>query len=768
MKRTAKKLITALTAVFLAVFSAFSTPLSAVVGFADEETQTKTTVKNFDTTDIMEDLSDVNSFNYPVNEYGVPEVIRFQEWCYSAKEFYNQYYGVYVYIYNPTCNPLREDYNFQKVNMATLYDEAGEPTAYENIRLKYCSKTEDYRFYKFRIADSQEREEMLERVKAYAEKHDGARRYDMASLQLTHENGDTYDTTTKDYNWAKTYYFTGFAKGCGADGNADSTLECSVEGLKTLRLKVNHTNWRSPDDKDGNPEPYTDDNPEETHDQLNSVYFSVPNEYFESYGGLQKIKAEWYEYKTKEIFATSDTGAYNALFDYIAVNIGESSADLPWRVIWDMYLYNNANVHASALIMGGAYNKRKFPQEWWESAFVGPYIYSDDYKGTLTYPNTYEEVNCVNQLDWLLPIKSKNEEISSLEIMQYAKWYTENIAPNGEMIQGADGEYSAGLFEDSIDEDRLGLLKVNENKTFDQYVASNGYVCQEIDAKDTGSYDVIDQDQSWWDKLWHGVQYAEEEYDPIVVLGKTEYETISNMTDTEFAEAYLVDKHQASEVKTYCINQISYGNKVVLFRFAKTDYYVSSACFDYEGNARSENDGYVAQETVFLDFDIISLTFRSDKKGDTVIAVVSDPLDIFAGLQPPDGKEDNTGAFVGLIAGIITLFIFVAILVVVGMYYPPIGNFMLNALGKILRFLWEAIKYLSIAVWNAIVFLCTWLIYKPIKGMINGIAYLLDNPSENNLPLAKKQNESASKPVAKKSVKKKTSSGKAPVRRKKK
>ena len=322
MKRTAKKLITALTAVFLAVFSVFSTPLSAVVGFADEETQTKTTVKNFDTTDIMEDLSDINSFNYPVNEYGVPEIIRFQEWCYSAKEFYNQYYGVYVYIYNPTCNPLREDYNFQKVNMATAYDEAGEPTAYENIRLKYCSKTEDYRFYKFRIADSEERKEMLERVKAYAEKHSGTRRYDMASLQLTHENDDTYNTTTKDYNWAKTYYFTGYSKACGADGNAESTLKCNVEGLKTLKLKVNHTNWRG-NDTDGELKDNIGNNPSISCEQVNTAYFSVPNEYFESYGGLQKIKAEWYEYVTKPIFVTSDTEAYTALKDYVGVNIGE-------------------------------------------------------------------------------------------------------------------------------------------------------------------------------------------------------------------------------------------------------------------------------------------------------------------------------------------------------------------------------------------------------------------------------------------------------------
>ena len=55
----------------------------------------------------------------------------------------------------------------------------------------------------------------------------------------------------------------------------------------------------------------------------------------------------------------------------------------------------------------------------------------------------------------------------------------------------------------------------------------------------------------------------------------------------------------------------------------------------------SVQDGYVAQMTTFHDFDVISLTFRSEKGVDTVIAVCSDPIDIINGVTPPSDLNSN-------------------------------------------------------------------------------------------------------------------------------
>ena len=43
----------------------------------------------------------------------------------------------------------------------------------------------------------------------------------------------------------------------------------------------------------------------------------------------------------------------------------------------------------------------------------------------------------------------------------------------------------------------------------------------------------------------------------------------------------------------------------------------------------------MARETVFLNFDIIELTFKMEDGTETVLGVVADPIDIIAGIDPP-------------------------------------------------------------------------------------------------------------------------------------
>lgn len=95
------------------------------------------------------------------------------------------------------------------------------------------------------------------------------------------------------------------------------------------------------------------------------------------------------------------------------------------------------------------------------------------------------------------------------------------------------------------------------------------------------------------------------------------------------------------------------GQKPVLFRFAVTDYYASTAYFDSHSNIFFTNaDGYVAQETLFFNFDIISLTFRDEAGKDTVLGVVTDPLDIIPDIEPaPDTPVSSP-----LLNGVISFF----------------------------------------------------------------------------------------------------------------
>ena len=128
MKKTTLKILSLLGAIFCTLFSLFSN--TSIIVRADDEN-----IVDYKNTKILDDLSDVSTALYPKNPLGEPQIIRFQEYCYSEKGFYEMYYGLFVYIYNPTEEPLRTDRNFNKLNMATEYNDKGEPTEYSNVRL---------------------------------------------------------------------------------------------------------------------------------------------------------------------------------------------------------------------------------------------------------------------------------------------------------------------------------------------------------------------------------------------------------------------------------------------------------------------------------------------------------------------------------------------------------------------------------------------------------------------------------------------------------
>ena len=113
----------------------------------------------------------------------------------------------------------------------------------------------------------------------------------------------------------------------------------------------------------------------------------------------------------------------------------------------------------------------------------------------------------------------------------------------------------------------------------------------------------------------------------------------------EFAEFYneattLDPQNPDDEMKT-----------VFVFRFSQTEYYSRSLEVGYYRTTFPvQNSGWVfnytthptgyAQSTVFLNFDIIELTFLKDGVF-TVIPAVSDPIDIYSDIEVP--KVENPG-----------------------------------------------------------------------------------------------------------------------------
>lgn len=642
-KKILHRILSITAAFLLSLFVFFEyTLLKAVTASAERNTNT---LRN---TSIENDLQDIDTSLYAnLSEDSPIQVVRFQEFCYSNIDWVNDMYGLYVYIYNPSKYALKKGDGYNKVNMAVDYDVDGLPKTYANLNLEYCDDSKG--FYKFYILES---EHLRSRVDDYMQKH-GKRRYDIAGLQLTYINEDETDTQTKDRAYGYTYYFEGYAKECDVNNPDENTLKFSIENLETIKLNVKQTNYRTGDFVDN------------VCDELNTVYFTVADDIFETYGNLQKIEAEWYEYKTKPVFVTSDMNAYNALEPYIGKNIGEKNDKLGWSVAW----------HKTSTTTGNYYVHEYYHRGFNKSDFL---------HDTFVFHYFADDAVFVPQIDWLFPrvgaTKNSDYKVSKTEMMNYAKEYS----VESDTFVGAYGEYSMNLFEDSIDEDRLYLVqKHNKN-------ATNGYVRQTIDVGDTGSL-TVKKDQNWWDKLWHGVQYKEKGYDPIIVLD--DLSALQAMSAEEFATEYLVNADEAAKIKLHCENEIKNNGRVVLFRFAVTDYYASTAYFEKIGNNDfTDADGYVAQETVFLNFDVISLTFRSELGVGTVIPVVSDPLDIINGVDPsPDlGNNKDTPEWVYLLVGVLLLLLVIVVLVLLGTYAKPV----LDIIWFVIKLPFKAISWL--------------------------------------------------------------------------
>ncbi|MBQ8147033.1 MAG: hypothetical protein IJ039_09635, partial [Clostridia bacterium] len=281
---------------------------------------------SFESSNVLDDLfsSTVDGVpfdmkNFPFNEKSSIQILNFVEFCYTYKESLKDDYGLYVYVYNPQGLDIDKTSKQNKIQLATYSDEFGEH--YDKFELEFINEAEqsNYKglFYKYKIVDKKgaDGKTLIDRVNS------NERVYKVSGIELLTKG----NSNATEYGVGGTYKFTGYAKGYGPDVNAESNLVCTVENLETLTLDVHHTNYRTGVSSLG----------ADHYNEVNTVYFAVPNRIFEEYGNLQKIRAEWWEYKTKMAAITSNYDYYqNTLMKYIGTYTGEHNSSV------DNFLYS--------------------------------------------------------------------------------------------------------------------------------------------------------------------------------------------------------------------------------------------------------------------------------------------------------------------------------------------------------------------------------------------------------------------------------------------
>ena len=613
------KLLFCIIALVMVVCTLFTSLHSTVAYAAEREI-------SYDKTNVLEDLtsSTVNGkpfdiTNYPFNENKDAQVISFVEYCYSYKANLRDNYGLYIYVYNPKGLNISTNSKSNKIQMAVSYDDEGNPNNYEKFNLEFCSKVEsgDYKnlFYKFKVIDKQiNGTTFAQRVNSIA------RRYDVSGVELL-----TYGSSTAtEYYVGGTYIFTGYAEGYGADENAKNTLNCTIEKLETVELSVKHTFYRSNTSSLGAGH----------QNQLDTVYFSVPKRLIDEYGRLQRIKAEWYEYKTKEILVTSHKDFYNKANPYIGVNLGATNE-------FGMQEYNS-NIYYSLGLNAGDWGGGMHGAQWgWNlgTGFLHVPCQALYYMFLVDNISEYDPYASVVDIGG----------VQSNDLYEYIKNY--NKTYNNGTLPIKDGTISADLFLSDIDESR----KIDNENGKIQMGYSYYDFDADVDLQTLKSWS--DTSPSFWDNWINfglgaafigGPSEESKTVAPIQILKASDIQG----TNAEIANRLLINSADVNTLKAeyndaVTVNGVDDEEKVVvLFRFATSDYYSQGVDIMELGQGflwsdkYTEGQAYIAQESVFFDFDIIQLTFNKD--GDyTVIPVVASPIDIVNDITPPVYLDDG-------------------------------------------------------------------------------------------------------------------------------
>ncbi len=595
----------------------------------------------FESSNVLDDFksSEINGKKFDLKDYPYdtgknPEVISFIEYCYSYDHEKRQNYGLYVIVYNPKGTEISTNQNYNKLQMASRYDKSGNPTDYTKFNLEYISSSEgDYNnlFYKFKVVDKEVNgTHFADRVNS------NLRRYDVSGIEL-HTKGMT---NAKEYAVNTTYRFSGYAHGYGPSPDSPNSLKCDGQSLETIELDVKHTFYRTEGSSKG----------QYYQNQLDTVYFAVPNRFFDSYGSLQRIKAEWWEYKTKDIVVTSNSGAYNAILPYLGQSMG-SGGD---AIVSDNYIFD-IGYSLGVNLASGSNLPSAASWGWNLSGYLHPaeeslnYLFKAD--GDISSYDPYADVTSIGG-------------VTSNKLYEYILNYK---TYNSGKLTIKDGNISADLFASDIDDYRKvdsEYGKIQQGYSYYDFDA-------DVDLQKLSSWN--ETNPSFWDNMleygfWDAMlgDVPSEESRTVAPIYKLKSSDLSGSA-AEIAERLLINVNDVNSLKSFYETAKSRDESVVLFRFATTDYYSApvdvievDAGFLWSDKI-IEGEAYLARESVFLDFDIIQLTFN--KEGiNTVIPVVSSPIDIVDDVTPPVffPEEDDTWKRILAIILIILLLVILA------------------------------------------------------------------------------------------------------------
>lgn len=525
------------------------------------------------------------------NKYGgSAQIITVREYGYTSS---SSAYELYVYAYLP-------DFYYSDPNcveyVQMLISNGVSGTSYN---LKCVDISDDRNFFKLVLKD----------FKPSTFAKNGIRNYSFSgAITILYQPHDVAYKESVGYNVSESVWF----KCSGTDAKDTYSMESNVD--KLLTLDVAQTVYRTP----------TSDKGVGYHYDIFSVYFSVPNEYFEKYEYLKSIDITYRE----------------AMWNALVVSTDE-------------------NKELADKLQGVNFSKGDFNSEY-PSLYVNPHILS-------VFGGVVGGLVPVKTASYVMNNKSNflySEYISTItNVFKVADYRDDDLFIPHSDIRGylpyAEQSENYGVNNKTIEFD----------KTFDIESFSSGNTSPE----------VIKNFVKWFYK--YNDEVAIDGVKPIEKVDTAFMNGYSTDIDKWCAD-HLIRKEDAEEFKIDYDASKKNDETLVVLRFAVRDYYAMNSAIDTGYKWTNATNSLYAQGTAFRNFRVINLNFI--KAGEIyVVPVYHEALDIGGGLTPgqdniiDDAVEDFDDWWKKLdesFANIINVIRIVMLLMVVVLLWQPIST----------------------------------------------------------------------------------------------
>lgn len=482
-------------------------------------------------------------------------------------------YGVYFYVYVPNDKKI----TFAGIDIATV----SSPEDSDYVRYVLRSVGNPYQnVWKFRV----ENPSGLHAQVSGSGEND--RIYSYRNLTVN------YKDSTVAYDNSGSFTVTGSDFGTG--NNAKSVT--STDDRYSVKLDIGYTFYR------------TDTSPEGAyhHNQIDSIYFSLPAYLEEQLGNLYDVELTYQRVRTKPVFVVSDYGIYNSLSSVLHRRVTSFDSSLP-SLCSDLRRFD-PNHYAP-----------------WAGFNVPGYLQGYHGYGFTSY----------EPIDWLFRVKNieagirhVDSTVPSDDLWSFAAAYSEDVIRSiygpVQVIQGANGsKYVTDLFEE-IDE-RVTINSSTLDLNAENYAEGHNFFER-------------------WAEYGFGYALGGSSTDVSIDLTGKIIQTIPSLSAIEEgSDVYYFSETDKSKLKS--VFDGSGGNSLKIVHFAVSDCFqmmlhpLKSWMGSYVVDEDSVN-GYVTQEDMYLDLYVISLSFKDGFGTVTNVKAKSTHIDAAAALMIEPSSDD--------------------------------------------------------------------------------------------------------------------------------